>query len=123
MKTEITERLKKHPFLNKYVEHFIKSNGKSEKSGWLPFLTIWFRELFKACEIYDEDVPELLGWDEETSEDFWSWGHNSRYNHVFWSWLNDDIENAVSSAFEIMDHYNHSDFDYDIESTIKTEEN
>lgn len=116
---DILARLEKHPFLKKYVNNYIDTEGGRENGEYLPDLVVWFRFMFRALGI--EDIPEVLGWDEEMTEEFWSWGHNSRWNHVFDCWLEADVEDSVKVAFEIMDEYGQSGFDCDVETEVKKE--
>lgn len=114
-------RLKKHPFLKQYVNSYIKNDGMSEIAGYLPYLVIWFRRMFEKCGIEDDNIPDICGWDNDTAEEFWSWGHNSRWNNVFRTWLEGGVEDPVRIAFETMDEFGNPDFDCDTETEVKME--
>lgn len=120
---KIRKELKKYPNLRKYALHFDKTEGTAEKFGYLPFLVIWFRQLFQKTGIQDDEVPALFGYDDE-SEDaqmFWSWGHNSRYNHIFSMWLEQDINYALMLIFDIIEQNNIVGFDPDVKEIIEKE--
>lgn len=122
MKKSTKKKLENYPNLNRYAQHFEKTNGSSEDSGYLPYLVIWFRKLFREAGIEDDDVPSLCGFDEYEEEEFFSWGHNSRYNHVFSVWIENDIDFALSVAFSIMEeHEDCKDFDINVEKVIENE--
>ena len=123
MKKETLKKIENFPNLKKYAIHFEKTEGDSEEAGFLPFIVIWFRRLFDKAGIDDGEVPMLFGYDEESDEaqDFWSWGHNSRYNHCFSEWVLADIDFAVNLALEIIENNNLGNFDPDVEKRIKQE--
>ena len=73
---ELKERLEKYPALKGYVESFIHDGGMNPDPELLSDLVVYVREL-------DIDVPSFFNWDYETTEDFDSWGWNSRYMNVF----------------------------------------
>ena len=122
---KIRKELKNYKNLRRYALHFDRTEGSAEQGGYLPYLVIWFRELFKKANIDDGQVPQLFGYDEDSDEaqDFWTWGHNSRYNHTFCVWLEQDIDYALNLAFDLMEEYNLTDFDPNIEEIIKKERN
>lgn len=120
---ELRRELKKYPNLRKYALHFARTEGDHEEQGYLPFLVIWFRELFKKAGISDDEVPMLFGYDEESddAQDFWSWGHNSRYNHTFSMWLEQDIDYAIGLIFDIIRTHKIKRFDPDVKKMVKKE--
>ena len=121
--SEIKKQLKDYPNLKKYALHFDKTGGMEEIPGYLPYLVIWFRQLFEKAGIDDGGVPELFGYDEysDEAEDFWSWGHNSRYSNVFCGWLADDMDYTLNLAFDLMEQYELTDFDPDVAKIVKQE--
>ena len=124
MRKSTIEKLKNYPNLKKYARFFEKTEGDSEEEGFLPFVVIWFRQLFEKAGIDDGQVPMLFGYDEESDEaqDFWSWGHNSRYNHNFSNWVLADIDFAVDVALQIIDNNPKlKGFDADVEKRVKKE--
>lgn len=122
MRKETLKKLKSYPRLKKYAKHFEKTKGYSEIAGYLPFVVIWFRDLFKKANIDDGQVPILFEMDDETSEEFWSWGHNSRYANVFSLYLLSNLDFCIDIALQIID--NNPDcngFDADVEKRVKKE--
>ena len=122
MRKETLEKLKNYPRLKKYATHFEKTSGDAEIAGYLPFVVIWFRDLFKRARIDDGEVPVLFEMDDDTAEDFWSWGHNSRYSNVFSWWILDDIDFAIDVALQIIENNKEcSGFDPDIRKKVMKE--
>ena len=118
MRKETLERLKNYPNLKKYALYFEK-NKESEEAGFLPFVVIWFRDLFKRARIDDGEVPVLFEMDDDTAEDFWSWGHNSRYSNVFSWWILDDMDFAIDVALQIIENNKEcSGFDEDVKKKV-----
>ena len=104
MKKETLKRLKEYPNLKKYAIHFEKTEGDSEITGYLPFVVIWFRELFEKAGIDDGQVPILFEMDNDTAEEFWSRGHNSRYANVFSWYLLSNLDFCIDIALQIIDN-------------------
>lgn len=91
------ERLKKHTALHQIVH---ATMNHSYKDGYLPPLIIWFRERFENDQIR---LTEILEWDDETMEDFFSWGHNSRWANTFWAEMDANFDAYVNTAMAIED--------------------
>jgi hypothetical protein len=72
---ETKERLEFFPKLKEVVEDFIENDGMNPNPLLLTPLTVYIRQL-------QVDEPSLFEWDEDTAEDFYTWGHNSRYSNV-----------------------------------------
>lgn len=121
MEKETLEKLKAYPNLKKYALHFEKTRGESEMAGYLPFIVIWFRDLFKKAQIDDGEVPVLFEMDDDTAEDFWSWGHNSRYSNVFSWWILDGMDFAIDVALQIIKNNDCKGFDPDIRKKVMKE--
>lgn len=122
MEKETLEKLKDYPRLKKYAKHFEKTRGDSEIAGFLPFIVIWFRDLFKEAGINDGQVPIEFEMDDDTAEEFWSWGHNSRYANVFTQYLLDNLDFCIDIALQIIDNDERlSGFDSDVEKRVKKE--
>lgn len=83
-KIENLDKLKRFKNLYRYALYFAKNNGDSEHYMRLPNLTIWCRLTLEKNGV---DVPNFFGWDDAVAEDFYSWGHNSRWNHTFGYWM------------------------------------
>jgi hypothetical protein len=101
---ELKERLEKYPALKGYVENFIQVEGMNPNPDLLTPLTVYIRKL-------DIDVPSFFDWDDETTDYFYTWGHNSRYAHVFeprlWYFLEDYLSLLIDWFDEVT-----SDKDY-----------
>ena len=122
MRKETLQKLEKYPYLKEYALNFEKTRGDSEMAGYLPFIVIWFRDLFKKANIDDGEVPVLFEMDDETAEDFWSWGHNSRYANVFSWYILKDLDFAIDIVLQIIDNNQEcSGFDEDVAEKIKQE--
>lgn len=107
-KTLLFKDLKKHKNLYQYFKYWLL-NQCAEHDRYLPNLVIWFREIFDRAGI--DDVPEYLGWDADMAEDFWSWGHNSRWNHTFSVWLECEPEDAMKCAIDLADEHGDPDIE------------
>lgn len=101
---ELKERLEKYPALKEYVEKFIQNEGMNSDPTLLADLTVYIRML-------DIDEPSFFDWDDETTEDFYSWGHNSRYANVLEPMLWSNLEAYVSLIIDWFDEVT-SDKDY-----------
>lgn len=98
---EIKERLEKYPALKGYVESFIQNGGMDPDPTLLADLTVYIREL-------DIDVPSFFDWDYETTEDFDSWGWNSRYANVFEPLLWNNLEEYLSLLIDWFNEFTSS---------------
>ena len=83
---------KKWRYLDEYVQSYKEHDGYSEIPGYLPKLVVYFR---MALDALNTEPAEFFGWDEETAEDFLTWGHNSRWNHTFSIMLENNLEEYV----------------------------
>ena len=99
---EVKQYLDKYPRLKECVEEYIELNGGSKKEGYLPKLVVYVR-----CMRLDE--PEFFGFDREWTDEFYSWGHNSRYAHVFNPLLHDNLEEYLEAILEELD-WRHEDW-------------
>ena len=124
MKKETIKRIGGRKHLLKYAKHFEKTDGENEVSGYLPCLIIWFRYLFDKAGIDDGQVPMLFGYDEDSdeAEDFWTWGHNSRYAHTFSNWVAADVDAAINVGLDLIEENKLGDFDPDILEELKQKE-
>lgn len=73
------EKIKKYPNLHKYYNSYLQREGRPEHEHCFPNLLIWFR-----CVIDNDDelAMNILEMDDDERDEFCSWGHNSRWNHV-----------------------------------------
>ena len=114
MDNNLTSKTKKalhdYPVLEKAVEDFIKNDGCSPEKGHITDLTYYI----KVLDIEKVDIVNLFGWDkidlaEEDDEcytladDFYSWGHNSRYANVLEPELIRDLNTYVGTVIELLD--------------------
>lgn len=101
----------KWKYLNEYVESYKKNQGVSEIPGFLPKLIVYFREALDKLGLNDGNVPEMFDWDDDTAEDFFTWGHNSRWNHTFGCYLDDNLEEYVQILKDTMENAGVKDFE------------
>lgn len=97
---EQLKELEKYPHLKKAVEHYYETGGQPEHEHCLPNLIVWIRHNIED-ECCDLEPAEFFGMDEETKEDFWSWGHNSRWSNTFWSYLDKHFNYCVEQCMEL----------------------
>ena len=74
-----------YPILKKCVVKYINEQDDPSR---LTDLTVYVRKM-------NVDEPTIFEWDKETTEDFYSWGHNSRYANVFEAELEYNTEQMV----------------------------
>lgn len=98
---DLMTRVERHHELHRCVVDFIKNNGTNPKPGYLTDLTVFIRNL-------DLDEPEFFGWDDEVADDFYSWGHNSRYANVLEPMLYRDLEQHVEYLVDLLDDFEDS---------------
>lgn len=103
----LLKELEQYPNLKKAVEHFYDTDGKAEYEGCLPNLIVWIR-----CQLKDVDMTEFFTeMSEETKEDFWSWGHNSRWGNTFYAFLCEHFNYCVAVCMNMAEEYG----DFDVE--------
>lgn len=100
--------MNKYEHLTKYIEDYKKNKGNSEKPGYLPKLVVYFREVL---EDNVENIPAFFGWDYELEEDFYSWGHNSRWANVFNGMLYEHLREYVDMLLDFMEETEIEDFE------------
>jgi len=110
---QLLDELDKYPHLTEAVKHYEDTDGDSEHKGCLPNLIVWIRQVLPL----DIDPAEYFEMDDETAEDFYSWGHNSRWNHTFRDVLESDFEFCVRKCIDLAKEYG----DYDIETYMTKE--
>lgn len=95
--------LNKHPNVQRYVADYIANEGMGPGGTRLPDLVIWFRETLEKNDI---DIPDYFNWDDDWREDFYSWGHNSRWGNTFRCWLSvDELEQQLETIAKIADEF------------------
>ena len=99
---ELVAEMEKYPNLNKYFRFFIENPGDTEDPGFLPRLIGWIRTHVDA---YDLDAAELFDMDEDTAEDFYTWGHNSRWANTFTSYIECDPNLALERCLRLARRY------------------
>lgn len=103
---EQKERLEAYPFLKGYVQEYIDNNGQSATVGFLSSLTFFFKMM---CINNNLNEQQLFGWDDELADDFYSWGHNSRWSNTFDAYLNTNFNECVDIALDLVANYGDSD--------------
>lgn len=93
------EKIKQYKNLYEYTQNFITEDNKGE---YLSDLCFWFK---LQCLKNDLDEQEVFKWDDHTAEEFYSWGHNSRWANVFEVELASDLEKYLNIALQIAEEY------------------
>jgi len=96
------EALEQYPHLKQYVEKFIKNNGRSDRPGYLSDLVFYFRCMIEGNDL-DED--EVFGWDKHTSEDFYSWGSNSRWANTADYYIYSHFNKCIDIILQLAENY------------------
>lgn len=99
---EQKERLKAYPVLEKAVNHFMTSKGESEEPGCIAHFVYFFKQKYLDNGVNPDD---MFGWDEQTSEDFWSWGSNSRWSNTVTCYILSEFSRCVDIALDLADEY------------------
>lgn len=97
-------------YLDEYINDYVKNNGLSTEPGYLHKLIIYFRKAFDKLGMSDNCVPEFFDWDDETSEDFFTWGHNSRWSNTFATMLDNNLNDYVDKLKSTMVNNEIDDF-------------
>lgn len=111
----LLKELEQFPNLKQAVEHFYNTDGKAEHEGSLPNLIVWIRVVLDKAE---QDAPEFFEMSEEKAEDFWSWGHNSRWSNTFAGYLETHFCWCVALCIDLATDQG----DFDVEQYIKEQE-
>ena len=105
--------LSEFPNLERYFNHFAETDGAPEMQDCLPNLIIWIRLIVEPQEGEWIDPMTFFGLDDEDAEDFYSWGHNSRWKNVFWPYALNELEHVKAKCLELAkDHGDPSVEDY-----------
>lgn len=110
----LLQELKRFPNLKSAVEFFYQNNGESEHEGCLPNLIVWIRCVLPE----DYDAAEYFDMPDEMKEDFWSWGHNSRWANTFYCYLEDNFNYCVKKCLDLAEEYG----DFDVEAYMNKKE-
>lgn len=93
--------------LDRYVKNFEKEN---ESDRYLPKLAVYIREFLHIIEL---DPAEFFGWEDDIAEDFYSWGHNSRWANTFLPMLQANLDDYVFMVKDAMTENGIKDFSVD----------
>ena len=93
--------LSKFPNLERYFNHFEETDGVPEMQDCLPNLIIWIRLIVEPKEGEWIDPMRFFGLDDEDAEDFYSWGHNSRWKNVFWTYAQCNLKHVKEKCREL----------------------
>lgn len=104
MNKDLETELEKYPYLKSYVKAFI--NDEEDTTEFIPSLIYFFK---KICVDHELDEAELFEWDEETTQDFYSWGHNSRWANTFWAFLVENFDHCIEVAIWLAKVYGDKD--------------
>lgn len=113
---EQKDALKQYPKLEAAINEYIELNGRSRTPGHLSDFIYWLR--CKIEKYFDGDPGHITCWPNAESieceglenevdwdEDFWSWGHNSRWANTFTLWVDENFNDMVNSAIELAEEY------------------
>lgn len=103
---EQVQRLAQYPYLNQYVNEYIINNGQSKTVGILSALTFFFKMM---CINNNLNEMLLFDWDEETAQDFYTWGSNSRWSNTFNAYLATNFNKCIDIALDLVENYGDSD--------------
>ena len=94
--------ISKYPNLERYFKHFEETSGTPESNNCLPYLIVWIRLLVEPEDGKRWiDPPAFFGLDEDEAEDFYSWGHNSRWKNTFWDFAINNIDRLKEKCIEL----------------------
>lgn len=102
------QNLKQYPFLESYVKSYIENKGIPENIDCICRLTYFFKRMYIEHEL---DMQSLFDWDDDTTEDFYSWGHNSRWANIFEGQMEGCLEDYVDVALGLAEFYGDIDLD------------
>ena len=102
------QKLKQYPFLESYVKSYIENEGIPENISCICRLTYFFKRMDIEHEL---DMQSLFDWDDDTTEDFYSWGHNSRWANTFEGQMGGYLEDYVDVALSLAETYGDIDLD------------
>ena len=98
--------ISKYPNLERYYKHFEETNGKSERNDdSFPNFIIWIRLVVEPEEGEWTSPPAFFEFDEEDAEEFYSWGHNSRWAHVFLPFAIHNMELVKEKCIELAEKH------------------
>lgn len=95
------KKLDQYPFLKQYVEHYKNTDGESEDPIKLPKLIVWIRMVIPD----DKDPASLFRMNNEFTEDFYSWGSNSRWANTFHTYLTFYFKRCIRICLDLADEY------------------
>ena len=101
IKNQTKKRLEQYPKLQKCVKRYIETQGEFELDKNNKFLLPKLVYYIRCMDIYP---PEFFKWDKETTEDFESWGHNSRYAHTFMEMLEENLDEYINIIIDKLDN-------------------
>ena len=96
------ETLEQYPNLNKYVNSFIENEGYPEETGHISNLVYFFKRM---CIDNNLNEEELFQWTKEEADDFYTWGHNSRWANMFAYYLECNFNKCISIALALAKRY------------------
>lgn len=101
--------LNKYPNVQRYVADYISNEGAGPGGTRLPNLIIWFRLTLEENGV---DIPRFFDWDDEFTEEFYSWGSNSRWGNAFRGWLStEELEYQIDTIVKIAETFGDPDVD------------
>ena len=104
----LLKELDRYPNLKRAVEHFYDTDGEAEHIGKLPNLIVWIRVVMDELGY---DAAEFFEMSKERADDFYSWGHNSRWSNTFYDFLTRHFDWCVGLCIDLADESK----DFDVE--------
>ena len=99
------EDITKYPNLERYFNHFDDTYGQKENKESLPYLIVWVRLLVEPEEGEWTDPTIFFEMDDDETEQFFSWGSNSRWKNVFWDFALNNIDLVKDKCLELAGKY------------------
>ena len=99
---KIKDQLENYPNLKKYVEHYIETDGEPEDEGCISNLVCYFK---LQCLNHNLNEAKTFKWDNKTSEDFYTWGTNSRWANTFDTYLYNNFQKLLKIGINLAEKY------------------
>jgi hypothetical protein len=93
--------LSKFPNLERYFNHFERTNGLPEMKDCLPNLLIWIRLIVEPDDGEWIDPSKFFKFNKEDSIEFSCWGRHSRWKNVFWPFAQNNLEFVKEKCLEL----------------------
>jgi len=105
---KIQDQLESYPNLKKYVEHYIETDGEPEDEGCISNLVCYFK---LQCLKHNLNETKVFKWNKKISDDFYTWGTNSRWSNTFDTFLYYNFQYVVEIGISLAEKYGDIDVD------------